>query len=183
MWSIRRSSFKIPKTGWFLIKTTPPPVQYQNEKMPTSQSELSCLKKNLRQKITLHKSSAWNLDFSEYSLWKDLQWEKNEIYCLNESVYTNLEKTASKHTVRSSSILFFFHTLKSTNKKKLCWHTYSFCPNTSKNSDGLLNWASHSMIACTIKIWNRFCEITTLSLYIIPAPVAEIYFAKNKLWI
>ena len=100
--------------------------------------------KILHEKITLHKSSAWNLVFSEYSLWKDIQWEKNEIYCLNESVYTNLEKTASKHTVRSSSILFFFRTLKSTNKKILCWHTYSFCPNTS---DGLSNWAFHFMIA------------------------------------
>ena len=36
-WSIWRSSFKIPKTGWFLIKTTPPPVQYQNEKMKKCQ--------------------------------------------------------------------------------------------------------------------------------------------------
>ena len=59
-------------------------------------------------------------------------------------IHTNLDKTASKHTVRSSSILFFFRTLKSTNKKILCWHTYSFCPNTS---DGLSNWAFHFMIA------------------------------------
>ena len=131
--SIGRSSFKIPKTGWILIKTTPLPVKYQNEKMKKFQqaNQSSPVSKNSSSKNhPAYYSSAWNLVFSEYSLWKDLQWEKNEIHCLNESVYTNLEKTASKHTVRSSSILFFFRTLKSTNKKILCWHTYSFCPNT-----------------------------------------------------